>query len=148
MEDKEIKENNKSNKLTKFVDKTKHIITGYKEKPPFTAEYAWLETTYGHGSYRSVEERISEKQKDIMRLISSKFPPTIDGQVRANANRAYRCVIDIEEDLSTVVDKVFEPFVKGGFKIINLSEKVDEIEDEHVYLISWKKIFSSQNYKV
>lgn len=128
----------KQNKLTKLVSK----ITGNKEKPPFTAEFAWLETTYGHGTYHTVEERIAEKQKSIMKLITSKFPSTIDGQVRVNANRTYRCVVDIEEDLSTVIDKVFEPFIEGGFKIFNLSEKIDEIEDEHVYLISWKKIFS------
>lgn len=147
MEDKETKEEVKQNKLTKFVDKTKHIIAGYREKPPFTAEYAWLETTYGYGSFTPIEKRIENKQKDIMNIIMSKFPPTINGQVRGYANRTYRCVIDIEEDLSSVVDKIFEPFVSGGFKIINLSEKIDEIEDEHVYLISWKHIFKNSVIK-
>lgn len=133
----------KQNKFTKFIDKTKHVITGHKEKPPFTAEYAWLETTYGYGSYTPMEKRIENKQKDIMSIITSKFPPTIDGQVRGYANRTYNCVIDIEEDLSSVIDKIFEPFIMGGFKIICLSEKIDEIEDEHVYLISWKHIFKN-----
>ena len=36
---------------------------------------------------------------------------------------------------------------EGGFKIINLSEKIEEIDDEHVYLISWKKIFKEGTIK-
>jgi hypothetical protein len=43
-----------------------------------------------------------------------------------------------------VVDEIFKPFKEGGFKIINLSEKIDEIDNEHVYLISWKKIFKKR----
>ena len=35
----------------------------------------------------------------------------------------------------------------GGFKIINLSEVVKEIDDENVYLISWKKVFKD-NYNL
>lgn len=50
-------------------------------------------------------------------------------------------MIDIEEDLVQHTEEVLKPFVDNGFKIIDLSEKVDEIEDEHVYLISWKNIF-------
>ena len=128
------------NALSELVDKTKKLF-GYKEKPEFTAEYAWIETTYGEGSYRSLEERISDKQKYIINIIKSKFPSHLDGQRSSNSNGSYRCVIDIEEDLYSVVDEIFKPFIEGGFKIINLSEKIEEIDNEHVYLISWKKIF-------
>ena len=129
------------NALSEFVDKTKKLL-GHKEKPEFTAEYAWIETTYGEGSYRSLEERISDKQKYIINTIKSKFPSHLDGQRSSNSNGSYRCVVDIEEDLYSVVDEIFKPFKEGGFKIINLSDKIDEIDNEHVYLISWKKIFN------
>lgn len=131
------------NALSEFVDKTKKLL-GHKEKPEFTAEYAWIETTYGEGSYRSLEERIADKQKYIINTIKSKFPSHLDGQRSSNSNGSYRCVVDIEEDLYSVVDEIFKPFKEGGFKIINLSEKIDEIDNEHVYLISWKKIFKNK----
>ena len=133
------------NALSEFVDKTKKLF-GYKEKPEFTAEYAWIETTYGEGSYRSLEERISDKQKYIINIIKSKFPSHLDGQRSSNSNGSYRCVVDIEEDLYSVVDEIFKPFIEGGFKIIDLSEKIEEIDNEHVYLISWRKIVNESTF--
>ena len=134
------------NALSDFVDKTKKLF-GHKEKPKFTAEYAWIETTYGEGSYRPLDERITDKQKYIINIIKTKFPSHLDGQRSSNSNGSYRCVVDIEEDLYSVVDEIFKPFIEGGFKIINLSEKIEEIDDEHVYLISWKKIFKEDTIK-
>ena len=133
------------NALSEFVDKTRKLF-GYKEKPEFTAEYAWIETTYGEGSYRSLEERISDKQKYIINIIKSKFPSHLDGQRSSNSNGSYRCVVDIEEDLYSVVDEIFKPFIEGGFKIIDLSEKIEEIDNEHVYLISWRKIVNESTF--
>lgn len=132
----------KTNSISKFVERATGIM--HKDKPDFTAEYAWLETTYGEGSYRSLEERIKAKQDAITRIIKSNFPGRRDEYISGNTNDSYRCIINIEEDLSSAIDEIFKPFVDGGFKIINLSEKIDEIEDEHVYLISWKKIFNKK----
>ena len=134
------------NALSDFVDKTKKLF-GHKEKPKFTAEYAWIETTYGEGSYRPLDERITDKQKYIINIIKTKFPSHLDGQRSSNSNGSYRCVVDIEEDLYSVVDEIFKPFIEGGFKIINLSEKIAEIKDEHVFLISWKEIFKEGTIK-
>lgn len=131
------------NVLNGFVDKTKKLF-GHKDKPEFTAEYAWIETTYGEGSYSSLEERISDKQRQIMNTIKSKFPSHLDGQRSSNSNGSYRCVVDIEEDLVCCIEEIFKPFIDGGFKIINLSEQVKEINNENVYLISWKKVFKEK----
>lgn len=131
------------NVLNGFVDKTKKLF-GHKDKPEFTAEYAWIETTYGEGSYRSLEERISDKQRQIMNTIKLKFPSHLDGQRSSNSNGSYRCVVDIEEDLVCCIEEIFKPFIDGGFKIINLSEQVKEINNENVYLISWKKVFKEK----
>ena len=35
------------------------------------------------------------------------------------------------------------PFIEKGFKVINLSEKIDELKNENVYLISWKNTFKN-----
>ena len=139
---KEFTENmeiNDSNVLSKIKKAFK------KEAPEFTAEYAWIETTYGDGTYHSLEERIKEKQMFIKNLIKSKFPPRGDGTRFSNAGGSYRCVVDIEEDLVAHIDEIFEPFISGGFKVINISEQVKEIDDENVYLVSWKNIFKDEN---
>lgn len=132
----EINEEKKSG----IFSKVKKVFS--KEEAEFTAERAWLETTYGEGRNLSLEERIESKQKEIMNLIKSKFPSRGTETVSTYARHtSYRCVIDIEEDLAQYKDEILNPFIEKGFKIIDLSEKVDEIEDEHVYLISWKNIF-------
>lgn len=116
----------------------------HKDKPEFTAEYAWLETTYGNGTFRSLEQRVKDKQEYITNLIRSKFPSHDERYRPFSSNGSYRCVVDIEEDLVCCIDEIFKPFIDGGFKIINLSEQVKEINDENVYLISWKKVFKEK----
>lgn len=124
--------------MSETFDNIKKVFV--KDKPEFTAEYAWLETTYGTGTYRNIDQRIKDKQDYIRNLIRSKFPLHGEG-INYNKSGSYRCVIDIEEDLMCGVDEVFKPFLDGGFKIINLSEQVKEISEDNVYLISWKKVF-------
>lgn len=130
---------NKEEKKNGLFSKVKKVFS--KDEGEFTAERAWLETTYGEGCNLSLEERITNKQKEIMDLIKSKFPSRTSNAVLCSGHTSYRCVIDIEEDLAQYKDEILNPFIEKGFKIIDLSEKVDEIEDEHVYLISWKNIF-------
>ena len=136
-------EEEKEEKKTNLFSKVKKVFS--KEETEFTAERAWLETTYGEGRNLSLEERIKSKQKEIISIIKSKFLSRGTETVVSHArNTSYRCIIDIEEDLVQYKDEILKPFIENGFKIINLSEKVDEIEDEHVYLISWKNIFKKK----
>lgn len=132
---------NKEKKNISSFDTLKRVF--HKEKPDFTAEYAWLETTYGNGTFRTLEQRIKDKQEYIKNVIISKFPTHDERYKPINVNGSYRCVVDIEEDLICCVDEVFKPFIEGGFKIINLSKQIKEIDDENVYLISWKKVFKN-----
>jgi hypothetical protein len=130
---KNLGEDKKPNIITKTLNKMFN-----KDEGEFSAEMAWLSTTYGVGANRPIEERIANKQKDIMNVIKSKFRYSTTGQ---ESNSNYRCVVDIEEDLAAVKDVVMTPFIEKGFKVINLSEKIDEVKDENIYLISWKNIF-------
>ena len=112
---------------------------GKNDERVFNAELAWIESTYGTSSYKAIDVRIKEKQDYITYSIANKFKRIYqDGQ---HSYSAYHCVIDIEEDLATYVDTIFEPFKKNGFAIINLSEQVKEIDEPHVYLVSWKNAF-------
>ena len=132
----------KENKSLMTFEGIKKVF--HKEKPDFTAEFAWLETTYGNDTFRTLEQRIKDKQEYIRGVIKSKFPQHDERYKPANVFSSYRCVVDIEEDLVCCADEVFKPFVDGGFKIINLSKYIAEISDENIYLISWKNIFKER----
>ena len=84
----------------------------HKDKPEFTAEYAWLETTYGNGTFRSLEQRVKDKQEYITNLIKSKFPSHDERYRPFSSNGSYRCVVDIEEDLVCCIDEIFKPFTQ------------------------------------
>ena len=136
-------ENKQKSKKDNIFRKVKNVFST-KDDAEFTAERAWLETTYGEGCNLSLEERIDSKRKEIIELIKSKFPTRTSNMIVSSKHTSYRCVIDLEEDLSQHKDEILNPFIEKGFKIIDLSEKIDEIEDEHVYLISWKNIFKKK----
>ena len=116
-------------------------ILGKKNEPDFSAERAWIESTYGEGCYVPISERIKEKQNYIKSSIQTKFRHIYQNNVRSFSS--YHCVIDIEDDLAAYVETVFKPFIDNGFTIINLSDKVEEIDEPHVYLVSWKNAFKN-----
>ena len=119
---------------------------GKKNEPDFTAERAWIESTYGEGCYVPISERIKEKQEYIKSSIQAKFRHIYQNNVRSFSS--YHCVIDIEDDLAAYVETVFKPFIDNGFTIINLSDKVEEIDEPHVYLVSWKNAFKNVSKNV
>lgn len=123
--------------MANVVEQVKEMFN--KAEEPFTAERAWIETTYGNGSYRSIEKRIKDKQNYIKNIIKGKFDYAVTNG--STLSRAYRCVIDFEDDLKHHIKEILQPFVEGGFNIINLSDNVEAIKDENVYLISWKNAF-------
>ena len=127
--------------LEAITKKVKDTSKMFKKEDVFTAEKAWVETTYGSAAWKPLEKRISEKQKQIKDVIRRKYGCNSNDVV---TTRSYRCVIDIEEDLKNNVDEILQPFKDGGFDIINLSERIPEIYDENVYLISWRHVFDKK----
>ena len=113
-----------------------------KKEPAFSAEFAWIQSTYGENTYKSIEKRILDKQDYIKRMIRSKFAPSPQENVVNYSS--YHCVVDIEEDILKYVDDIFKPFSESGFEIINLSEECQKISEDGVYLISWKNIFKKK----
>lgn len=127
-------------KSTSMLTKVKDKILNKKDVD-FTAEYAWLETTYGIGSYKTIEERIAQKQKRIKERIKSHFHSrAVETSI---VTPSYYCLISIEDDIKEYVDEIFKPFSDNGFNVV----KVNEIEDDNVYVISWKKVFTKENKK-
>lgn len=125
-------------KKTNFIEK----IFGRNDMSDINAEQAWIESTYGFGSYKDVEGRIKEKRQYINACIESKFKQCYQNN-NCVSHSSYHCVVDIEEDLAAHINEIFEPFLSNGFTIINISEQVKEIDEPNVYLISWKNAFKN-----
>ena len=137
-----MEENKKIENIGLFT-KIKDKLGMTSKNIPFTAEYAWLETTYGRGSYTSIEDRISHKQKRIRERIEEHFRCCSASETNILAP-SYYCLVSIEPDIKEYTDEVFEPFITNGFKIV----KINEIEDDNVYVVSWKNIYSNKtNHK-
>ena len=135
-------ENGKENGFKKTIKKMFN-----KDNEVLSAEAAWLYSTYCNVTSTNIEDRIRNKQKDITAIIKSKF--LFNGNMYDNrfSSHSYHCVIDLEEDLIAHKDEIFKPFIDNGFKIINLSEKFDEINGDYVFLISWKNVFRDKMNK-
>ena len=126
--------------MNNVVEQVKGMFN--KNEEPFTAERAWIETTYGNGSYRPLEKRIKEKQEHIKNVIKGKVDSGVSsGNILSRGGVGEK---DTEVVGVTDIDDIFKPFIEGGFNIINLSERIDEIKDENVYLISWKHAFNEK----
>lgn len=123
-----------------MFEKLTKTILGREDE--FTAEKAWIETTYGKDAYQTIDKRIADKQKQIKDTIKGKFSYNSGGNTISL--KSYRCVIDFEEDLKNHIQEILQPFYDGGFDIINLSERISEIHDENVYLISWRHVFDKE----
>lgn len=112
------------------------------EEEPLTCERCAYETINGENSFKTLPERIKLKQQDIIRLIKSKY-------VRQGQNGyitkqpEFNCVVTIEEDIIRYVEDVFKPFIDGGFEIINISKACEDIHEENVFFISWRRAFQN-----
>ena len=99
------------------------------------AEVAYCKATYGE--YANVDKLIKMHQHKINRLIHEKASVTANGDTFTD----YRCVYSFPSDMSPYINDILKIFKDNGYEIINLSEKIEDIQDEHVYLISWYRKF-------
>jgi hypothetical protein len=112
-------------------------ILPMSSKDLISAEQAWIESTYGQGEYKEIEERIEAKRKYILECIKRRFRTSSDMFMPS----PYQCLINIEPDLRANATEIFRPFVEKGYQVINISECVSELKDEMIYYISWKHVF-------
>jgi hypothetical protein len=101
------------------------------EEDVVPAATAYCRATYGANT--SVSDIIKLHQHKINRLITEKTAMRSNGDTFTD----YRCVYSFPKDVEPYINTILKVFVDKGYKVINLSEKIDEIQDEHVYLISW-----------
>ena len=115
-----------------WADLVKWVRSSFsKEEDVIPADEAYCRSTYGERT--NVESLIKLHQHRISKLIKDKVLLKTDG----NNFSGYRCVYSFPNDMEAYIDEILKIFIEKGYKIINLSEKVDELKSDNVYLISW-----------
>lgn len=99
-----------------------------------TAEEAYYRTKYGF--YTSVENRIKTHQRNIKSLIEAKMNNCYRG---SNMYTSYYCVYDFDKDMEPYTEEVLKPFKENGFNIVNINDKVTDLDNEIIYLITWNR---------
>lgn len=103
-----------------------------KEEDVISANEAFCRATYGENM--TTDTLIKVHQHQLNKLIKEKISFNYDKN-----SFGYRCVYSFPEDMKPYIEEVLKPFSDKGYKIINLSEKVEELKADNVYLISWYK---------
>lgn len=98
-----------------------------------SATTAYCRATYGENT--TVKNLIKLHQHKINKLITEKTSMRTNGDTFTD----YRCVYSFPKDIAPYINEILKVFIDKGYKIINLSDKIEDIHDEHVYLISWYK---------
>lgn len=111
-----------------------------REQEPLTCERCAYEAINGEESFKCLSERIKRKQDIIVSTIKSKYA-TFSANGNLSKPAEFNCVVTIEEDISRYVQEVFQPFIDGGFEIINISKACEDIHEDNVYFISWRRAF-------
>ena len=136
-------EDNNSNWFKKFFDRIDVWFCRMCGKTPksykLTAHQAWVGTTYGEDECPiSLDQRIANKQASIQEKIRACFHAmSISGQ-------KYFTFVEIEENLATDADRILQPFIEGGFEVVNVSRLTNVLKDTNVYLISWRNAFKNR----
>ena len=131
-------EDNKNGPKSGIITMIKGKLGITNKNLPFTAEHAWIKTTHGRGSYSPIEERITHKQKKIRERIEEHF--RYSSSETNIVAPSYYCLVSIEPDIKEHTDEGFEPLITNGFNVV----KINEIEDDNVYIVSWKNIYSDK----
>lgn len=102
-------------------------------KKLLTRKEAYDSTTYGRCMDR--EQFIKKKQIDINSSIREK---TQNSQFTDTEFEKYFLIVSFNKVEEDCASEVFKPFRDDGYTIIKLSDTVDVLKGNNVYLISWK----------
>jgi len=134
----EIKDANKSiSKGRKFLNCCKKMVPWHRNEKPLTAQEAYFRTKYG--DITSLDEYIAVAQNHIALEIKRCLSPNLYANADEDKFHSYYAMVDFDEDMVPYVDEIFKPFRDNGFQFIPLHDRIEEINNASVWLISWDK---------
>jgi hypothetical protein len=115
----------------------KSIFPWYRNEKPLTAQEAYFRTKYG--DITSLDEYIKVAQNHIALEIKRCMSPNMYANANEDKFHSYYAMVDFDEDMIPYVDEIFKPFRDNGFQFIPLHDRIEEINNASVWLISWDK---------
>lgn len=116
------------------IKSLKQVLGMGQKRKYVPASEAYFKTKYGF--YLDIEKRIDIIQSKINDLISSYFK---SAKFEGASNGPFFCTITIEDDMIQYKEQIFTPFIENGYQIIDMDERVEELEGQHIFVISWKQ---------
>jgi len=101
-----------------------------KEVNIITAYDAYVKATYIENT--NLEGQIKYHQSRINASIRDKINNNHD-----RYNFSYRCVYSFPDNMAPYISRILEPFINKGYQVINISERIAELKEDNVYIISW-----------
>lgn len=127
----------KKSKGTGFFNCCKKLLKWKKDEHPLTAQEAYFKTKYGDIS--SLDEYIEVAQNHIALEIRRNMIPDTYTSINEDKFHSYYAMVDFDEDMVPYVEEIFKPFKDNGFQFIPLHNRIEEINNASVWLISWDK---------
>ena len=124
------------NKNKGFLRCCKRVFFPWKkDRKLLTAQEAYFKTKYG--DITSLEEYIEVAKNHIELEIKRSMFPNIYEDANEDKFHSYYAMVDFDEDMVPYVDEIFKPFKDNGFKFIPLHDRIEEVNNASVWLISW-----------
>lgn len=100
------------------------------------ANKAFCRTTYG--CEMDAKKLIQIHRNRINNLIVDKSTPDkITDSSQGNLLTDYYCIYSFPENVANYIDEILSVFIENGYKVVNLSNIVEDIVTDNVYLIGW-----------
>ena len=112
------------NNLLHYFDKKTKLLT---------KEEAFNNATYGKCMTR--EQYVSHRQADINSMIRSRIQNTFSGDTDYEK---YFLTVSFNETEEECAEEIFKPFKGNGFIIVKISDEIELLKGNNVYLITWK----------
>ena len=115
----------------------KSIFPWHRNEKLLTAQEAYFRTKYG--DITSLDEYIAVAQNHIALEIKRCLSPNLYANADEDKFHSYYAMVDFDEDMVPYVDEIFKPFRDNGFQFIPLHDRIEEVNNASVWLISWDK---------
>ena len=91
---------------------------------------AYVKATYIENT--SLADQIKYHKHRINSLIRDKI-----NNDHNRYNFSYRCVYSFPDNMTQYIDEILQPFIDKGYQVISISGRINELKEDHVYIISW-----------
>jgi len=127
--------NKKKNRRSLLKSARAFIRHAMKPENEFiTSAEAYNITTYG--CYDSIDKIIERERQRINMSIRERMVPACFGASRFDS---YNTIVSFVDDMKPYIEEILKPFRERGFRVTLISDRVEELAEDNVYLISWYK---------